>query len=71
MRRLRAGELGRPQARFHLQAGTDEGTMVDQAEHFDAACAAGAVGLCVVTGGHDYAWWRHHLLRTLTDVVPD
>jgi enterochelin esterase-like enzyme len=73
VRRLRAGEFGRPRARFHIQAGTDEGTMVDQAEHFRAACArAGAVAsLSVVTGGHDYAWWKHHLLRALTDVVTD
>ncbi|WP_154793804.1 enterochelin esterase domain-containing protein [Occultella kanbiaonis] len=73
VRRLRAGEFGRPLARFHVQAGTDEGTMVDQAEHFHAACAGagGAASLRVVTGGHDYAWWKHHLLRTLTDVVTD
>lgn len=50
-----------------VQAGTDEGTMVDQARHFrDAVVAAGAeADLTIVVGGHDFAWWTHHLLRAL------
>lgn len=68
VRRITAGEFGRLTGRFTIQAGTDEGTMVDQARHFHAAVTgAGAhADVKVVTGGHDFAWWRHHLLRELS-----
>ena len=57
--------------RIVLQADTDEGTMVAQAEMFtDAACEAGATAdLVVVNGGHDYAWWKHHLLRAVEELL--
>ncbi|ACQ78404.1 putative esterase [Beutenbergia cavernae DSM 12333] len=71
VRALRAGTFGRPSARFVVQVGTHEGTMLEQARHFSDACrdAGARVSLDVVTGGHDYAWWKHHLLRALTDVT--
>jgi enterochelin esterase family protein len=65
VRRVRSGELRADGLRFRLQAGTDEGAMAELAGHFhDAAREAGAeVSLDIVAGGHDYAWWKHHLLR--------
>jgi enterochelin esterase family protein len=62
---VRSGELRADGLRFRLQAGTDEGAMAELAGHFhDAAREAGAeVSLDIVAGGHDYAWWKHHLLR--------
>ncbi|MGO1833578.1 MAG: enterochelin esterase domain-containing protein [Actinomycetaceae bacterium] len=68
VQRVRSGELRADGLRFRLQAGTDEGAMVELAAHFhDAARAAGAdVSLEIVAGGHDYAWWKHHLLKALT-----
>ena len=67
VRRIRSGEFGQLTARFIIQAGTDEGTMVDQVHHFHAACtgAGAAADVTIVTGGHDFAWWRHRLLRAL------
>ncbi|GAA1137460.1 enterochelin esterase domain-containing protein [Ornithinicoccus hortensis] len=67
VRRIASGEFGQLRGRFVVQAGTDEGTMVDQAQHFrDAVVAAGAeADLTIVVGGHDFAWWTHHLLRAL------
>lgn len=67
--RVRTGELDPGGLVFRIQAGTDEGTMVDQARHFHDACTAGGAkaDLTVVTGGHDFAWWKHHLLRVLEE----
>lgn len=64
---LRRGEIDLHGRRFDVQAGTDESGMADLAENFtDAASRAGAeIRHTEVRGGHDYAWWRHHLLRSL------
>ena len=53
--------------RLIVQAGTEERSMVAQAEGFaDAASAAGmTVSLAPWRGGHDYAWWRHGLVHAL------
>lgn len=72
-RALAAGALGSPPVRLRLHVGTDEGTMTDQATLLQEAARAQGVPaeLRVVTGGHDYAWWKHHLLRELEDVLAD
>ena len=53
--------------RIELVAGTEEGGLLDVARR--AAPLLGSAGhevsVSAVVGGHDYAWWRHELLRTL------
>ncbi|WP_420110645.1 enterochelin esterase domain-containing protein [Pseudactinotalea sp.] len=68
---LAGGERDLAGVRLALQAGTDEGTMAAQAEMFrDAARDRGAdAELEKITGGHDYAWWKHHLLRAVEALV--
>lgn len=63
LRRLR----GLGDRRLIVQAGTEERSMIAQAEGFaDAASAAGmTVSLAPWRGGHDYACWRHGLVHAL------
>lgn len=63
VRALPAGQSGR----LVVQAGTDERGMAERARHFaEAASRVGfEVDLEIWRGGHDYAWWRHGLVRAL------
>lgn len=71
-RSLADGSLGSPPVRLLLHAGTDEGMMARQSRLLQESARAQGVPaeLRVVTGGHDYAWWKHHLLRDLAAILP-